>query len=444
MSPLTILFAAVARRFGIDWNKAAPDLSATARSTLQTNFAAIVLNGLFFPTAGRILGAGLLLTWFLNELTPSAFVVGLVIPIQYGAALLAQPWIGQWMSTRPRRAPYYRRQALLRAAVWLALGSAIMMRPEDAGVLLAVFFVVVIVDAVSAGVGNIAFNDTLARVIPKPLRGRARGGRGMAGALVAGTAGILINRLVSPESGLGVFALLFGIAGVCYGLGGLTFGTIAEPETKTGRAVASGHRDLRSRVREMLAKPGYRHFLAVQILLIPATLGLTFFSLFGRREFSLDLKAFGLLVVSDAAAPLVGNWFWGRMADRLGNHRVLALSALVSLAAPAMALTLSLAGHGLSATIVLVSFGAIVFALGIAAAGVQIASKNFILDFTSDERQRPVYIGVNDTLIALPTMLLVIGGAVIDRAGFQPVFIAVAACSAGAAFMARALPAQSR
>jgi hypothetical protein len=45
--------------------------------TLATKFPAvtpIVLNGLFFPTAGKILGAGLLLTWFLNELTPSALL----------------------------------------------------------------------------------------------------------------------------------------------------------------------------------------------------------------------------------------------------------------------------------------------------------------------------------------------------------------------------------
>jgi hypothetical protein len=33
-----------------------------ARRRLRANFAAIAINGLCFPTAGRILGAGLLLT----------------------------------------------------------------------------------------------------------------------------------------------------------------------------------------------------------------------------------------------------------------------------------------------------------------------------------------------------------------------------------------------
>lgn len=78
------------------------------RRALPANFGAIVLNGLFFPTAGKILGAGLLLAWFLDELHASTFLIGLVIPIQYGVALLAQPWIGQWMSGKLKRVPYYR------------------------------------------------------------------------------------------------------------------------------------------------------------------------------------------------------------------------------------------------------------------------------------------------------------------------------------------------
>ena len=105
----------------------------------------------------------------------SAFVVGLLVPIQYGVALLAQPWIGQWMSTRSGRVRYYRHQSLVRAAVWCVLAVTVWMASNhSAALLIAVFFSVVAIDAVAAGVGNIAFSDTLARVIPQPLRGRAR------------------------------------------------------------------------------------------------------------------------------------------------------------------------------------------------------------------------------------------------------------------------------
>ena len=132
------------------------------RQTLPANFAAIALNGLCFPTAGRILGAGLLLTWFVSDLSDSAFLVGLIVPIQYGLALVAQPLVAGWLTAKRRRAPYYTAQSLVRAALWCALGAAawVFGRGRPA-LLLSVFFLVVVVDAVAAGIGNIAFSDTL-------------------------------------------------------------------------------------------------------------------------------------------------------------------------------------------------------------------------------------------------------------------------------------------
>lgn len=152
----------------------------------------------------------------------------------------------------------------------------------------------------------------------------------MAGAIVGGIAGFLIAILVSPESGLGIFAVLFLVAGTCYALGGFTFGLISEPRTSVSRGTRASQ-SLKSRVREMFTRPGYGRFLAIQTLLLPATQGLVFFSLFGRREFQLDLKALGLLLISDALAPFVGNFFWGRWADRFGNRWVLGSAAVVSL-----------------------------------------------------------------------------------------------------------------
>ena len=84
-------------------------------------------------------------------------------------------------------------------------------------------------------------------------------------------------------------------------------------------------------------------------------------------------------------------------------------------------------------------FAVIVFALGTASVGADLASKNFILEL-APESTRPVYIGVNDTLVALPTMLLVAGGAIIDHVGFSPVFVAAALCAGAASVMSLVLP----
>lgn len=434
------LFASVSGLLGIRADTNQQEIDERQRESLPFNFGAIVLNGLFFPTAGKILGAGLLLAWFLDELGASTFLIGLLVPIQYGVALLAQPWIGQWMSGKPRRVPYYRNQALLRGIVWSALAATVWLANKDnRALLLSFFFLAVLIDAVAAGVGNIAFSDTLAKTIPKRLRGRARGGRGMCGAIVAGTAGVLITLFVSPQSELAVFALLFAVAGLCYGAGGITFAVIKEHPSDEKRDDAARLVNLWPRVREMLSDSGYRHFLAVQTLLVPATQGLIFISVFGRREFHLDMKALGLLLISDALAPLAGNYVWGKIADRYGNRLVLGAAALVSVAAPVAALVLHFLGATFEPILILSLFALIVFTLGTASVGADLASKNFILELAPDST-RPVYIGVNDTLVALPTMLLAMGGAVIDSFGFLPVFIAISLSGLAAGVLSLALP----
>ena len=69
--------------------------------------ASVVLNGLFFPTAQRILGPGLLLTWFATQLAPAALWVGLIVPTQQGLALLAQPLVAEWLNAKPGRSRYH-------------------------------------------------------------------------------------------------------------------------------------------------------------------------------------------------------------------------------------------------------------------------------------------------------------------------------------------------
>ncbi len=123
-------------------------VSERVQRAVPANFSAIALNGLCFPTAGRILGAGLLLTWFVSDLTPSAFWVGLIIPIQYGLALIAQPLVAQYLTTKSYRAPYYTAQSFLRCILWGALGLAAWTLGSARSILLLkIFFPVVIAEA---------------------------------------------------------------------------------------------------------------------------------------------------------------------------------------------------------------------------------------------------------------------------------------------------------
>ena len=409
---------------------------------VPANFSAIALNGLCFPTAGRILGAGLLLTWFVSDLTPSAFWVGLIIPIQYGLALMAQPVVAQYLTTKSRRAPYYTAQSFLRCLLWCALGfAAWTLGSGHAMLLLIIFFAVVIADATAAGIGNIAFNDTLARVIPQGLRGRARSWRGIFGSLAAGLAGLWIRKHFSENSGVTAFGLLFAVAGLLYALGGTIFILIDEPPVAHASTKKLTPRELLRKMRAMVEREPFRRFVIVQSLLVPIVQALPFFTLFARRSFNIEVEALGLLIIVDAGTPLIANFIWGKLADARGNRWVVICASLCGLLAPACSFWLYTGRSGeLSPALMLVLLAMIVFAIGIASVGIDLATKNYVLDLAPEDTQRPMYIGVNDTLIGLPTMLMAGAGVIIDALGFLPVFVGLVILTMIGALLAARLP----
>ena len=258
---------------------------------------------------------------------------------------------------------------------------------------------------------------------------------------MAATAALLIRRYFSDRSGVAAFGLLFAIAGVLYAIGGSVFLLIDEPaEHQTlPRAKLT---EVFSRIRELLRKPSFRRFVIVQSLLLPATQALPFFSLFGRRVLHLETKTLGILILTDAAAPVIGNFIWGKLADARSNRFVIAAAGLCSLAAPICLGAMYLLGR--SSWFVIPLFATIVFLIGAGSIGVDLATKNYILELAPKASQRPLYIGINDALVALPAILLVGVGAIIDLAGFVPVFMGLAFCAVIAIALTAGLPSRAR
>jgi hypothetical protein len=92
-------------------------------------------------------------------------------------------------------------------------------------------------------------------------------------------------------------------------------------------------------------------------------------------------------------------------------------------------------------TTALVLLGGIVFAIGSASTGVERTTKNIVLDLVPSAAERPLTIGVNDTLVGIPTALLVGAGAIIDLVGFAPIYVGIGALTLLGVVLAGRLPA---
>ena len=336
--------------------------------------------------------------------------------------------------------PAYFYQAIVRALMWWALAACTLLFPQQStGLLLTAFFGILLLDAVAAGLGDVAFGETIARVIPEHLRGRTRGWRGLFGAAAGALAGLMVHQFAGEESSRGAFAALFAVAGLLYLIGGAVFRTIHEPPD-VQECVAQPWGELLPRATKVLADRRFLRFAAVQALLVPISYGLAFFTLLGRRDFGLQLGGISLLIIVDAATPAAANWLWGSLADRRGNRLVMLLGGIIGLAAPAAAFGLLYLGKNIPNAVILALFGVIVVAIAFAVASLQIATKNYVLELAPTSGDRPLYIGISDLFVGIPCALLALAGWAIDHVGFIPIFALLTLCTLAAIALTLTLP----
>ena len=110
---------------------------------------------------------------------------------------------------------------------------------------------------------------------------------------------------------------------------------------------------------------------------------------------------------------------WARVNDRRGPRALIGLIAALSLAIPSLALVASLLP--LPTDWERLAFGAVFFALAAMGAGGFMGFTNYLLAI-APEPQRPLYIGILNTLFAVTTLLPMLGGVVVKLASFQAVF----------------------
>lgn len=193
-----------------------------------------------------------------------------------------------------------------------------------------------------------------------------------------------------------------------------------------------------ARTRELLQDDNFRRFVLVQALLMPLIQGLPFFTLYAKQAFGLDINSLGVLVMISAVTPIVASYVWGRLGDHSGNRPTLIVSTVVGLLAPvSVALLLGVNEQNIW---VIALVGLMVLAINVASVGFDLATKNYLLDLATDDEERPFYIGVNDVLIGIPTMLLATTGLIIDLFGFIPVFIGIVVFSVLAIALTVQLP----
>ena len=156
----------------------------------------------------------------------------------------------------------------------------------------------------------------------------------------------------------------------------------------------------------------FNWFLSARILSQFATMGFSFYIIYALREFNMTEVIAGYLTATLTISQTIANIGMGWIGDRSGHRTMLILGALAAF------LSALLAWNATS----IAWFYPIFILTGIANVSIWTIGMTMTVNFGS-EVDRPIYIGLSQTLTAPATIIApILGGWIADNAGFIPTF----------------------
>jgi MFS family permease len=253
----------------------------------------------------------------------------------------------------------------------------------------------------------------IAKIIPPDSRGTFFGMQSAVAnvliSLAAVGAGYTLDLLKTPLD----FAVCFAIASVAYWLSMFFVGQTREA-LDTAKEIPDQQPALSQGMGRILrADRNFVWFLVMRVVYQFGTMGFAFYIVYGLRHFNMDDVTAGYLTAALTITQTVANAAMGWLSDRVGHRRILifgmgavTLSSALAWAAPSLPWMY-----------------AVMMISGLANVAYWTIGMAMTVEF-GNETDRPVYIGMANTLVAPATILApILGGWIADAMGFQTTFM---------------------
>jgi MFS family permease len=400
--------------------------NAIPESEVKRSFALGVFNGAAFSLAEALIDPPLVLTWFVSQLTSSNLLAGLVSPLGNAGWFLPQIFVSARIQRMERKMPSYALAAVIRTIIWIFLAVAVWV-VDDPQILLISFFVLYSIARLTSGLAGLTFFDVVAKTIPARRRGSFFSWRQLLGSLLGLGGGWIVKTVLNhpalpfPDG----HALLFALYCVVMVPGLVSFISIREPPRKVVNIPVKISEQLRRASQLLRENKVYRRHLSARTALILAGVVLPFYGIYAKDVLGAPEGMVGVYVTTRIAAQMLFNLPWGRLSDRYGNRLAMQLLSLGSGATVLLALILIATVEFLHLQGTWLPYLALpLFFLDGAIRPAQVLSgSNFLLELVPED-ERPLYLGLSNTLMGIVVLISGMGGAVVDLFGFTGLFAA--------------------
>ncbi len=418
-----------------------PPENSTQIKHYGRNFAALVGDYVAFGVGAAFLGWTTVLPDFVNRLTSSKVLVGMILTVGDGAWLLPQLLFANLMLNKARKKPYVTVAGILGRPAWLfyalALGLGLYRYPALAvGLLFLTLFLFLGSDSLAA----VAWFDIMAKAVPPERRGRLVGISQVVQYTLSIGAGLVVAGLLSvggppfPQNYMAIFA----IAGLILLLSLVSWLFVVEPEEPVAQTRMVWRNYLRQLLRTLRADKVLRRVITVRLLAGVEVLAAGFYIGFAREKLGLPESMVGIFTSVQTVGGILGSIGLGVLSERVGNHRVIQIATAVAALAPLVGLVFALAGFsGGVATPVL--FALVFLVMGITGSAYVLGFVNYVIELGTAP-QRPVYIGLFNTISGVLVVLPVLGGWLLQTTSYGVIFGLTLGAIIGGAALSWRLP----
>jgi MFS family permease len=388
-------------------------IEATIRKNLPYNVAVGLADASFFGIGWGLASYGTILPLFVSGMTDSAILIGLIPAIHGVGWQLPQLLTANRVSRLRQYKPMVMLMTIHERIPFLGLALVAWLLPVlGPGLALLLTFALLIWQGIGSGFTANPWQSMIAKIIPPETRGTFFGVQAaFANILISGSAilaGYLLGWFETPNN----FAILFLLAALAYGLSMAVLGLTREPVDEEKELPAENPSPFAGMGEILKRDRNFAWFLGLRILFQFASMGFSFFIVYGLKQFNMDGVTAGYLTAALTLSQTVANVVMGWLADRWGHRTILifgmlmvSLSCLLAWLAPD------------------INWFYPVFILsGLANVAFWTIGMAMTVEFGT-EAERPIYIGMANTLVAPATILApLLGGWIADTAGYQVTF----------------------
>ena len=390
-----------------------PTMQSEISKTYRHNFIVNLLDGGFFGMALGFASFITVIPLFVNTMTDSAILIGLIPAIHSVGWQLPQLFTANRVSRLQRYKPMVLLVTINERLPFFGLGLVAWFLPSLGPKLgLWMTFGLLIWQGMGGGFTATAWQSMIAKIIPEARHGTFFGTQSAVANLFASgagvAAGLLLEKLELPIN----YAVCFFIATLSMGISYFFISLTREDPVAPAESDSPAGSFYRNLIAILKRDRRFRWFLVVRSLSQLSVIAFSFYTVYAVRALGMTEAVAGLMMGVYTVGQIVANPIMGWIGDNWNHPAVMVIGAM---AATVSALVAWAAPH--------LGWFYLAFVLaGIANVAIWTIGLAMTLKFGSLS-ERPVYIGLANTLVAPFTILApLLGGWLADFAGFEYTF----------------------